>query len=66
MLNGSLKGSTERKLMTGFQWLGVIKMHVKGGDDNMKGVFGDRSAERMFQTAENSGHWGTADRTDLI
>lgn len=50
----------------GFQWFGVIKMHVKGGDDDMKGVFGDRAAERMFHMVDNYGHRGTADRTDLI
>jgi len=66
MLNESLKGSAERKVMTGFQGLGVVTMHVKGGDDGMKDVSGYRSAEMMFQTAENSGHWGTVDRTDLI
>lgn len=42
------------------------KMHIKGGDDDMNGFFGDRSAEIMFQASENYGHWGTADRTDLI
>jgi hypothetical protein len=66
MLKRCLKGSAERKFMTGFQGLGVIKMHLKGGDDDMKGVSVDRSAERMFQTVENSGHWGSADQTDLI
>ena len=40
-------------------------MHIKGGDDDMKGFSGDRSAEKMFQIDENSVHWGTAVRTDL-
>ena len=50
----------------GFQWFGVIKMHVKGGDAEMKNLSCDRSAERMFHVVDNYGHRGTADRTDLI
>jgi hypothetical protein len=66
MLKRCLKRSAERNLIAKFQWLGAIEMHTKGGDDDMIGFFGDRSAEMMFQIAENYEHWGPADRTDLI
>ena len=40
-------------------------MYRKGGDHEMKCFYGDRSAEMMFQIADNYGHWRPGDRTDL-